>query len=176
MTLVAFFRGVNVRGGETFRPAALAKQLADLDVVNVGTAGTLVVRKASSPMVLRAAIEERLSIEPDLIVCRGDEILDLIKSDPFRSAPDETEDIRRFVTVMAKAPHTVPRLPLEKLAGNKWEVRVIKITGQFAFSLWRRVGRAAVYPNAVVEKHFAIPSTTRSWDTISAIGDILKEA
>jgi uncharacterized protein (DUF1697 family) len=175
VTLVAFFRGVNVRGHKTFRPAVLAKRMADFDVVNVGTAGTLVVRQASNPVMLRAVIEERLSLEADLIICRGDEILDLINSDPFRGAPDETEDVRRFVTVMARAPHTLPQLPLEKLAGNKWEVRVINITGQFAFSLWRRIGRAVVYPNAVVEKQFGIPSTTRSWDTISAIGNILRE-
>ena len=36
MALVVFMRGVNVGGHETFRPAALAKELVALDVVNVG--------------------------------------------------------------------------------------------------------------------------------------------
>jgi uncharacterized protein (DUF1697 family) len=175
MPLVVFFRGVNVGGHKTFRPSALAKDMADFDAINVGAAGTLVVRKASSPAALRAVLEERLWFKTELMICHGGEILDLVKRDPFHDAPAETKDLRRFVTVMAKAPRTLPPLPLEKLAGNKWEVRIINITGQFALSLWRRMGRAIVYPNAVVEKLFGIPSTTRSWNTISAIGDILNE-
>jgi uncharacterized protein (DUF1697 family) len=30
-----------------------------------------------------------------------------------------------------------------------------------------------VYPNAVVEKQFAVPATTRNWNTISAICGII---
>ena len=46
MALVVFLRGVNVGGHKTFRPAALARELAALDLVNVGAAGTFVVRAA----------------------------------------------------------------------------------------------------------------------------------
>ena len=36
MALVVLLRGVNVGGHKTFRPAALAKELALLDAVNIG--------------------------------------------------------------------------------------------------------------------------------------------
>ena len=45
MALVVFLRGVNVGGHRTFRPSVLARELGDYDVVNVGAAGTFVVRQ-----------------------------------------------------------------------------------------------------------------------------------
>ena len=45
MALVVLLRGVNVGGHRTLRPAVLAKELADLDVVNIGAAGTFVIRQ-----------------------------------------------------------------------------------------------------------------------------------
>jgi uncharacterized protein (DUF1697 family) len=35
------------------------------------------------------------------------------------------------------------------------------------------MGKSIVNPNAVVEEQFAVPATTRNWNTISAICDIL---
>jgi hypothetical protein len=48
MAWVVFFRGVNVGGHKAFRPSVIAKDLAEFDVVNVGAAGTFVVRKSIS--------------------------------------------------------------------------------------------------------------------------------
>ena len=47
MALVLFLRGVNVGGYRTFRPTKLAESLKHLGAVNIGAAGTLVIR---SPM------------------------------------------------------------------------------------------------------------------------------
>lgn len=60
MALVVFLRGLNVGGHRTFRPAALAKQLRYLGAVNVGAAGTLVIRKLVTRSKLRAEIRRRL--------------------------------------------------------------------------------------------------------------------
>jgi len=49
-----------VGGHRTFRPTVLAKQLAHLGTVNVGAAGTFVVRHAISRVTLRAELERRL--------------------------------------------------------------------------------------------------------------------
>ena len=48
MALIVFLRGINVGGHRTFRPSMLARDLAAYDAVNVGAAGTLVVRKPGS--------------------------------------------------------------------------------------------------------------------------------
>ena len=61
MALIVLLRGINVGGYRTFRPSMLASDLAAYDVVNVGTAGTLVVRKPlSAPSSLLNCVECRL--------------------------------------------------------------------------------------------------------------------
>ena len=65
-----------------------------------------------------------------------------------------------------------PPLPFEQPAGAKWEVRIVAITGRFAMSL-RRLGQT--YSNAVVEKHLGIPATTRNWNTIEVICEVLEK-
>ena len=39
---------------------------------------------------------------------------------------------------------------------------------------WRRQTDGILYPNAVIEKHFGIPATTRNWNAITAIRGILQ--
>jgi hypothetical protein len=60
MTHVVFLRGVNVGGHKTFRPSLLAKQLKYCDVVNIGAAGTFVVRNSISQADLRSELLRRL--------------------------------------------------------------------------------------------------------------------
>ena len=173
MALVVFMRGVNVGGHRTFRPAALAKELAAFDVVNVGAAGTFVIRKTVSQATLRAELLRRLPFQVELMICRGRDIIDLTCRGPF---PDERshKDARRFVSVLAKRPTSLPPLPICQPAGDKWQVKIVGVAGRFALSLWRRMGRTMVYPNEVVEKYLGVSATTRNWNTISTICDILQ--
>jgi len=56
VALVVFLRGVNVGGHKTFQPSVLARELSDFDVVNVGAAGTFVIRKTISQAMVRAEL------------------------------------------------------------------------------------------------------------------------
>src|SRR5438876_3572183 len=67
MALVVFLRGVNVGGHRTVRPNILAKKLSDYGVVNVGAAGTFVVRKPSPKATFRAALLRKLPFEAEVI-------------------------------------------------------------------------------------------------------------
>jgi uncharacterized protein (DUF1697 family) len=173
MALVVFLRAVNVGGRRTFRPSALARELAEFDVVNVGAAGTFVVRRAVGQAALRAEFHRRLPFQTEAVVCRARELLDLASGDPF---PDEPaiKPAHRFVSVMARRPRTVPPLPLCQPAGDLWQTKVIGVQGRFALSLWRHLGRSFVLPNEVVERHFGVVATARNWNTICAVRDILK--
>ena len=71
MASVVFFRAVNVGGHQTFQPGLLAKELADLEVVNIGAAGTFVVRQNVSAVKLRDEIVRRLLFRPELICARS---------------------------------------------------------------------------------------------------------
>ena len=173
MALVVFLRGVNVGGQKAFQPSALAKELANFDVVNVGAAGTFVVRRTLSQARLRGELLRRLPFKAELMISPSREVLDLASSGPFAHEPSD-KDVSRYVSVLTKRPRTLPPLPISRPAGDEWQVKVIGVTGRFALSLHRRLGRTLVYPNEVVEKSLGVSATTRNWNTISAICGILE--
>src|SRR5262245_39626370 len=126
MASVVFFRAVNVGGHQAFKPAKLAKDLAGLDVVNLGAAGTLVVRGDASPTKLHQEILGRLPFQPELMICPAREILELMRSRPFQAAATG-KDLGHFVSVIAKAPREKPRLPIAQPPGADWEVRIVAV-------------------------------------------------
>lgn len=95
----------------------------------------------------------------------------LARGDWF-SADFADPSLGRFVSVLQKTPRAKPPLPLAVPAGPKWEVRVIAVSGPFVISV-RRSGDT--YSNAVVEKHFDQPATTRNWNTIEKVCKALED-
>ncbi len=172
MASVVFFRAVNVGTHQRFQPGALAKKLADFGVVNIGAAGTLVVRKTVSESKLRAEILRQLPFKPELMICPARDLLALAGGEKFKIAPP-VSDASWFVSILQQTPRKLPPLPLEQPAGEQWQVRVMEVTGKFAVSLWRKHDKLLLYPNAVVEKQLGVPATTRNWNTIAAIVKIL---
>ena len=170
MSSVVFLRAVNVGGHQVFRPSVLAGQLSSLDAVNIGAAGTFVIPGRASEKEIRAEFARRIKVGADMIVCRGSDLLALVESDPFRDAGD----LLRVVSAMSERPRTLPALPLCKPAGDRWEVKVVAVAGRFALSLRRRMGTSPLDPNAVVEKGFGVRATTRSWNTILKIREVLQ--
>jgi uncharacterized protein (DUF1697 family) len=173
MALVVFLRGVNVGGHKAFQPSVLARELSDFDVVSVGAAGTFVIRKAVSQVIVRAELLRRLPFAAEFMICPSRAVIGLASGEPFPNEPSD-KGVSRFVSVLARRPRTLPALPISQPAGETWQVKVIGVTGRFALSVHRRLGRTFVYPNEVVERSFGVSATTRNWNTISAICDILK--
>src|SRR5215813_14884017 len=166
MTQVVFLKGVNVGGYKTFQPSVLAKQLKDYDVLNIGAAGTFVVRNSISQANLRAELLRRLPFEAEIMICSGREIISAAAGNPFTGQPSGP-DIVQFVSVLAKRPRELPELPLSLPADN-WLLRVIAVQDRFAFGVYRRHMRTISYLNQV-EKRIGVPVTVRNWNTIGAI-------
>ncbi len=78
MALVVFLRGVNVGGHRTFRPTKLAEQLKHVGAVNIGAAGTFVIRHPVSQAEMRAEVARRLPFDAETVVCQGHEIAKLV--------------------------------------------------------------------------------------------------
>ncbi len=174
MALVVFLKGVNVGGYRTFRPSLLAKDLARFDVVNIGAAGTFVVRKPVGEAALRAALTRRLPFEAEVIICEGKAITSLAQSDPFTRQPSGPLFVR-FVSVLARRRRPLPTLPLKIPAPGEWGVRVLACRGRFVLGVYRRNMRAIGYLEQL-EKLFGGPVTTRNWNTILAVARVLKDS
>ena len=172
MALVVFLRGVNVGGHRTFRPSVLARELSDYDVVNVGAAGTFVVRRSGSRANFRAALLRKLPFEAHVVLCDGRDLLRLETTNPFATKPCPP-DVVRFVSILSKAGAVRPSLPVTFPSDGEWLVRVIASEGQFVFGMYRRHMRTISYLGQI-DKLYGAPATTRSWNTITAILRILK--
>jgi uncharacterized protein (DUF1697 family) len=172
MTQVVFLRGVNVGGYKAFQPSVLAKQLKDCDAINIGAAGTFVVRNRISQANLRAELLRKLPVEAEIMICTGRELITAAAENPFRDQPSGP-DIVHFVGVLAKRPRGLPELPLILPADN-WLLRVIAIQDRFAFGVYRRHMRA-ISCLGQVEKRIGVPVTVRNWNTINAIIKVIKQ-
>ena len=171
MASVVFLKGVNVGGHRTFRPSVLARQMAEFGVLNIGAAGTFVVRKPISQTRLRQEFMSRLPFETEAMICSASDILGLASADAFAGEQSGPEVVR-FMSVLTRAPRVCPVLPLN-LPQEDWLVRIVTIRGRFAFGLYRRDPRTIGFLGRI-EKHLGGSITTRNWNTFSNLFEILK--
>ena len=172
MALVVFLRGVNVGGHRRFRPSILARELSRYDVLNVGAAGTFVVRKPGSRAKFRTALLRKLPFEAEIMLCDGRDLMRLEMENPFGTQP-LPPDVVRFVSILSKAGGVRASLPVTFPADGEWLVRVIASEGQFVFGVYRRHMKTIGYLGQI-DKLYGVPATTRNWNTIIAIIRMLK--
>jgi uncharacterized protein (DUF1697 family) len=173
MALVVFLRGINVGGHRTFRPSLLAAELKHYDVFNIGATGTFVVRKPISQARLRAELLGRLPFEARVMICRSRELVSLASAQPFAEVPPRP-DVIRFVSVLEKRPRALPPIPMRLPTDGKWILKILGTQCRFVFGVYRRQMKAIGYLGAM-DKIFGTPATTRNWNTITTIVDLLNK-
>jgi uncharacterized protein (DUF1697 family) len=167
MALVVFLRGVNVGGHRTFRPAALAKELAGFDAVNIGAAGTFVVRKPGTLARLRKEVARRLPFDTKIMICHGREILRMVSQNHFADQPVRP-DVVRFVSVLSRSPRLKPSIPVSFPGSGTWLLKILARERRFVFGVYRRQMKAIGYLGEI-DRLFGVPATTRNWNTINTI-------
>ena len=171
MALVVLLRGLNVGGHRTFRPRALAEQLQHLDAVNIGAAGTFVIRQPVSRAQLRVELARRLPFDAEIIICQGREIVRLMSHD-FFAGHSARPDIVRFVSVLSKRPRSAPSTPMSFPSSGKWLLKILARDNRFVFGVYRRHMKVISYLGTF-DRLFGVPVTTRNWNTITAIARVL---
>ncbi|MFN0181101.1 MAG: DUF1697 domain-containing protein [Gemmatimonadales bacterium] len=171
MALVVLLRGVNVGGHKTFRPALLAGQLKHLDAVNIGAAGTFVIRRPVTRTQLRAEFARRLPFTTEIVICQGREIVQLMSADHFADIPVRP-DLVRFVSVLSRPGRTVPSTPVSLPPRGRWLVKILARDNRFIFGVYRRHLKVIGYLGTL-DRLFGAPVTTRNWNTITAIATAL---
>lgn len=168
---VVFLRAVNVGRTNRCQPALIAKQLSKFGVVNIGAVGTFVVREKVSESTLRAAIARKLPFTCEIMICPAREVMKLASKDPFAGQPSDPT-ITRFVSVLAERPRTLPPLPLYLPSEDEWLLKIIAIQGRFVLGLYYRQMKAISYLGKI-EKQLGVPVTTRNWNTIERMVNVL---
>lgn len=172
MALVVFLRGVNVGGHRTFRPSVLAQSLSAFDVVNVGAAGTFVVRKPGARARFLAALRAKLPFETEVMLCDGRDVARLETDHPFGSA-SAPSDVTRFVSVFPETAQLRAAIPLSLPNDGDWLVRLVAAQGRFVFGEYRRHMKTIGYLGRL-DTLFGARATTRNWNTIQSIVRVLE--
>ena len=169
MALVVLLRGVNVGGHRPFRPTTLTKHLG---AINIGAAGTFVIRRPVSRAQLRAELARRLPFAAEITICQGREIVRLMARNHFANEPMRP-DIVRFVSVLSKRPRSAPSTPLRLPSSGKWLVKILATDHRFVIGVYRRHMKVIGYLGTF-DRLFGVPVTTRNWNTIAAIARVLE--
>jgi uncharacterized protein (DUF1697 family) len=171
VALVVLLRGINVGGHRTFRPTTLAGQLKHLDAVNIGAAGTFVIRRPVTRAQLRAELARRLPFDTEIMICPGHAIVRLMSQNHFAGQPVRP-DIVRFVSVLSRSPRSTPPVPMSFPSGGKWLLKILARDNRFVFGVYRRQMKVIGYLGTI-DRLFGVPGTTRNWNTITAVATVL---
>jgi uncharacterized protein (DUF1697 family) len=174
MALIVFLRGMNVGGHRTFRPSMLARDLAAYDVVNVGAAGTFVVRKPGSRTKFLADLRRKLPFEAKVAFCDAGDLLRLEMENPFETEPADP-GIVRFVSIQSEANQSKTSLPVAIPSDEEWFVRIKGARNRLVFGEYRRHMKSIGYLGHI-DNLFGAPATTRGWSTILSVLRILKNS
>ena len=173
MALVVFLRGINVGGHRTFRPTKLAKALKHLGAINIGAAGTLVLRQPMTQDQARAEVARKLPFVAEIVVCHGRDIASLISSGPF-----EGQSVRggvvHFVSVLSRRPRLTPSTPMQFPSSGKWLMKILTRRKRFVIGMYRRHMKVIGFLGAL-DRLYGVPVTTRNWNTITAIARVLRD-
>lgn len=172
MALIVFLRGINVGGHRRLRPTILARQLADYDIVSLGTAGTFVVQNPGATADLRKAFLDNLPFNAEIILCREREILNLVAANPFEDPPP-TPDLVRFVSILSRSARRRPSAPIDIPTTGDWFVRILGSQGRLVFGVYRRHMKTIGHLSRL-DDLYGVPATTRSWSTIAAVAKVLR--
>lgn len=148
------------------------EDLEHLDAVNIGAAGTFVIRRPVAVARLRAELARRLPFETEVMICPGRDIARLVSEDPFKGQPFRP-DIVRFVSVLSRRPRSGPSLPMSVPESGPWSLQILGKDGRFVFGMYRR-HMEAIKHLGTLDRLFDVPLTTRNWNTISAIAKLLE--
>jgi len=144
VALVVLLKGVNVGGHRTFRPTMLAEQLKHLGAVNIGAAGTFVIRRPVTQAQIRAEVARRLPFDAEIVVCQGRDIEKLANKNYFADQPVRP-DVVRFVSVLSQHPRVAPPTPMSFPSGGKWLLKILTRQNRLVVGMYRRHMKAIGY-------------------------------
>ena len=172
MAIVVFLKGINVGGYRRFRPGEFARKLTGLDAVSVGAAGTFIVRGTTKHGPIRQSLKQRLPFEADVMICEGDEIADLVASNPFRGRRTQA-DVIQFAGILLEGRAPSGPVPVTLPSAGDWYVKVLEQRGRYVLGIHRRRMKAIGYLQQL-ETVLGGRITIRGWKTMQTVARMLK--
>jgi uncharacterized protein (DUF1697 family) len=149
----------------------LAGALTHLGAVNIGAAGTIIIRRRISQAQARVEVARKLPFVAEIVICQGRDIEKLVSKDPFAGQPVR-RDVVRFVSVLSQRPRLAPSTPLKFPSNGRWLLKILTRQDRFVIGMYRRHMKVIGYLGAL-DRLYGVSVTTRNWNTIAAIAGVL---
>lgn len=172
---IAFLRGINVGGHHKITMQDLKKMFEDMgmsDVQTILASGNVLFKsKEIEPKKVQMKVEESLKSNlgyPISVIIRTQEqIHDLVRSEPFSDIKTGA-DTRLYVSFLSTPPTTSVRI-------NSDYFQVISISDTEVCSVLQlNPHMGSTDGMNILEKHFGKDITTRNWNTILKIANLLQ--
>ncbi|HEY2517314.1 MAG TPA: hypothetical protein VGI39_40855 [Polyangiaceae bacterium] len=151
----------------------MRERLRALDVVNVGAAGTFVIRAPIARAELKAHLLRCVPPKTEIVICRAGDVARAASEERFFAGPARA-GVTRFVSVLSQRARAKPVLPMQFPSRGRWLLRILGAEGRFVFGVYRRDMKVIGYLGAL-DRLFGVPVTTRNWNTMAAIARVLAE-
>jgi uncharacterized protein (DUF1697 family) len=174
VALVVFLRGINVGGHRSFRPTKLAESLKHLGAINIGAAGTLVIRQPMTQAQARAEVARELPFVAEIVVCQGREIARLVSKNPFEGQ-SMRQGVVRFVSILSRRPRLTPSTPMRLPSSGPWLMKILTRQDRFVIGLYRRHMKVIGFLGAL-DRLYGVSVTTRNWNIIAAVARVLRNS
>lgn len=158
MAHVIFLRAANVGGNNVFGPKQFCLDHPELQLANIGHAGTFVCKFKGSQADIADAVGAALPIDVPMAIIPQEELQAFVANPPAVQDGAKAE-----VTVLFDDPPAVV-LPMEFPPGD-WEARLLRVEGRLALTE-RKPGHKAKPPYKGLDKPLGVPGTTRSWNIL----------
>jgi uncharacterized protein (DUF1697 family) len=178
LAYVAFLRGINVGGNTIIKMTDLKKAFESLGFTHVTTllaSGNVVFESANSPLLvlkqkIEKELENRFRVQVLTILRTGSQILDLIKSDPFKNAHINPHT-KLHVTFLAEETKRGAKFPSQL---PSQEFQIVQVSPSEVCSVVEPAPKAGT-PElmTLLQKEFGKNITTRTWNTIQKIGNVV---
>jgi hypothetical protein len=142
------------------------------DAVNVGAAGTLVIREPGLRAKFLAELRRKLPFEATIAFCDASDLIRLQRDNPFGTELPRA-DVVQFVSVLSEAKRLGVSLPIVLPEGGEWLVRIIGSKNRLVYGVYRRHMKT-IGCLGQIDRLFGAPATTRSWNAILSVLRILK--
>jgi hypothetical protein len=149
----------------------LAEALKHLGAINIGAAGTLVIRRPMTQAQARAEVARILPFVAEIVVCQSREIVNLLSSDPFQGQ-SVRPDVVRFVSVLSQRPRLAPSTPMQFPSSGQWLMKILARRNRFVIGMYRRRMKVIGYLGAL-DRLYGVTATTRNWNTIATVARLL---
>jgi uncharacterized protein (DUF1697 family) len=175
---VALLRAVNVGGKGLVKKDALRDAFARAGGTNVSTfiASGNVLFDAAPDRVeavvagARRRLKQVLGAEPVVMVRSAAEMAALMRRGPFAGV-DAPKILKRYILFLADVPTRRPPLPLTQ---PKEELDIVHVAARDCWVVSRRKPSGMYgFPGIFVEAALGVPSTARSWSTVTKLAELM---